>query len=370
MLINQFSPRLEAIRGIAALMVALSHSMGAILLTTPGDHWLKQASNVLGNGGAGVTIFFVLSGHVLGLSLETINIHPIRYWPLFMLRRVFRIYPAMLVCLGSCTAYLAWVHIPSKFSAASRAYYDYWQYGGDWNLFFKSALLIDNYINPVTWTLQVEILGAMAFPIFYTIKTRYPFASFFLLTAWLLYFILAPLYVNARTGFLFMFLVGLYVTNLSRWLQLHLQPNLFGRFVAISGLACCTSNLLLPETTPWGWILESVFALILLAALSSFPNNLSVPILDRREIRFLGKVSYSFYLWHFPVLYIVVTEMLRLMPTETLLAHPVLFQWLLFGVTSLLTLPIASLSYRWIERPGKASFWRKTQLRGEIKSRV
>lgn len=38
---NTFSPRLEAIRGVAALMVALCHSMMALLLITPIDQWLK-----------------------------------------------------------------------------------------------------------------------------------------------------------------------------------------------------------------------------------------------------------------------------------------------------------------------------------------
>jgi exopolysaccharide production protein ExoZ len=206
--LRQFSPRLEAIRGIAALMVALSHSMGAVLLTTPVDHWLKQASNILGNGAAGVSIFFVLSGHVLGLSLGGGNMHPIRYWPIFMLRRVLRIYPAMLVCLTACIAYLAWLYEPSQFSAASSDYYEYWHYKVDWEKYYKNILLIDNAINPVTWTLQVEILGAVALPFFYVIKIAHPVASRFLLGAWLLYFFMIPnMYSYARTGFLYMFLV-------------------------------------------------------------------------------------------------------------------------------------------------------------------
>jgi peptidoglycan/LPS O-acetylase OafA/YrhL len=223
-------------------------------------------------------------------------------------------------------------------------------------------LLVGNYFNPVTWTLQVEVLGALAFPFLYTLKIRLPTASLFLLVIWLLYFIMTPLYAYARTGFLFMFLVGLYVTNLSQWLCHQLHPDMFGKLVIISGLGCCTSNLILPETTPWGWILESFFALVMLAALSVFPNQRRIRGLDSREVRFLGKISYSFYLWHFPLLYIVATKMFHLIPPETLLTHPVLSQWILFGVTSLLTIPIASLSYKWVENPCKASFWHKTQL--------
>jgi len=256
LLSNTFSPRLEAIRGIAALMVALCHSMGAVLLLTPTDHWLRQASVVLGNGGAAVTIFFVLSGHVLGLSIKTINIHPIRYWFVFLIRRVLRIYPAMLVCLLSCAAYLAWIYIPDKFPAASIEYYRFWQTSVNWDLLYRNIVLVDTYINPVTWTLQVEFLGAMVFPFLYNIKTRYPTLSYFLLTAWLLYFIATPLHSNFRTGFIYMFLVGLYVTDASRWLHRRFQQNLMGKISTLGFFGLCLTNLIMPETTAWGWIVE------------------------------------------------------------------------------------------------------------------
>jgi len=48
--------------------------------------------------------------------------------------------------------------------------------------------------------------------------------------------------------------------------------------------------------------------------------------------------------------------MFKILHTETLLAHPILFQWALFGVSSMLTLPLAALSYKWVELPCKVSF--------------
>ncbi len=359
---NTFSPRLEAIRGIAALMVALCHSMAALVLITPTDQWLKQASVVLGNGGAAVTIFFVLSGHVLGLSIKTIHSHPIRYWFVFLIRRALRIYPAMLVCLLCCAAYLAWIYLPDKYPAASREYYQHWQQGANWDLLYRNIILIDNYINPVTWTLQVELLGALAFPFLYTIKTRYPTLSYFLFAAWLLYFIATPLYSYFRTGFIYMFLVGLYVNDVSRWFHHRLQQNLIGKISALGYFGLCFTNLIIPESTAWGWILESAFALLLLASLITFPNQSKIPWLDSREARFIGKISYSFYLWHFPVLYISATEMFKVFDTEMLLNHPLLFQWALFGVSSALTIPVASLSYRWIELPCKTRLVRCIDL--------
>lgn len=280
-----------------------------------------------------------------------------------MIRRVLRIYPAMLVCLLFCAAYLAWVYIPANFPAASKEYYQQWQQGVNGNLLNRNLALIDYYINPVTWTLQIELLGALAFPFLYTLKIRHPILSYFLLAAWLLYFIATPLYSYFRTGFIYMFLIGLYVNDVSCWLHHHLQHNLIGKISAFGFFGLCLSNLIIKETTPWGWILESAFALLLLAALSIYPNPLKIPVLDTKAARFLGKISYSFYLWHFPLLFISATEMFKAFDIKILLAHPILFQWLLFGISSALALPVAYLSYRWIELPCKTSSFSKEKLR-------
>lgn len=339
---------------MAALMVALSHSMGAIALTTPPDELLRQAANLFGSGAAaGVTIFFVLSGHVLGLQLGACHLHPIRYWPMFMLRRIMRIYPAMLVNLIFCAIYLTWLHTPTPYPAASRRYYDYWYFVGNWEMLYQNVLLINNAINPVTWTLQVELLGAVVLPFLYLIKVIRARASLVLLVAWLIYFLLAPNYSYARTGFIFMFIIGLYVSDLSRWLGRQLAPYWLRSLALLSALGCCVGYAIFPETASLGWVVDSICAWVLLAAVYALPNQYRFPVLDVRAVRFLGKISYSFYLWHFPVLYLVGTAMFGFFPAPTLIAHPLFFQWALFALTSLLAVGIAAISFRYIEHPCK-----------------
>src|SRR2546423_4582644 len=90
-----FSSRLEALRGVAAVMVAVWHTFAIF----PGNglqaatiEWIRR----LINGNAAVTLFFVLSGYVLGLSLRKVNGCSGKQILGFSARRVFRIYPAFL----------------------------------------------------------------------------------------------------------------------------------------------------------------------------------------------------------------------------------------------------------------------------------
>jgi peptidoglycan/LPS O-acetylase OafA/YrhL len=104
---------LDALRALAALMVALGHSFIAMtfdgvdkLWITP--IWLLESDKALfaklvlfvGNGAAAVTVFFVLSGVVLGLSLDrdySITRHSCCR---FLIKRAFRIYPPPYCCFA------------------------------------------------------------------------------------------------------------------------------------------------------------------------------------------------------------------------------------------------------------------------------
>ena len=62
-------------------------------------------------------------------------------------------------------------------------------------------------------------------------------------------------------------------------------------------------------------------------------------LLARRPARFLGRISYSLYLWHWPILVVPAAAL------ETGLALPVRV-----GL-ALLTIPVAAASQRWVEEP-------------------
>src|SRR6266496_177159 len=112
-----FITRLESLRGVAAMTVAIGHSFrvfhgdGAQALAST---WIDRVFN----GNAAVTLFFVLSGYVLGLSLRNASAFSVRSMGAFGVRRFFRIYPVFLlstlVVLGClwCSARFGWPFPP------------------------------------------------------------------------------------------------------------------------------------------------------------------------------------------------------------------------------------------------------------------
>ncbi len=77
---------LDGLRGLLALYVMLSHTMPFAPLPR-WLHWLFQ------HGGAGVDVFFILSGLVIVQSLASFSYRPLP----FLIARVARIYPVFLV---------------------------------------------------------------------------------------------------------------------------------------------------------------------------------------------------------------------------------------------------------------------------------
>lgn len=348
---TEYISRLESLRGVAALSVAIGHAFGAIAISDSFTLLLKQFANVIGNGGASVTIFFVLSGYVLGLSLDRQNRG---FWggsAIFVLRRIARIYPAMSVCLASCALYIAFLHPLQTFPAASESYYSYWRDGVTWNQFWENLFLVKTYVNPVTWTLQVEILAALCLPLMHWGERYHHNLSIGLVLAWTVLFFAIPLYSYINLGFLFMFQLGLALPRLAQLLASQFTPASLRVIGLVSLFACFTANQIYDETYHVAWALEALAAAVLIAALAASGTDKTFPILDTRAAHFLGRISYSFYLWHFPVLYVVGVAMFLVIDNALLLRYPMIAQIGLAIVSIAIAIGIADKSYRHLEMP-------------------
>jgi peptidoglycan/LPS O-acetylase OafA/YrhL len=142
---------LDVLRLLAAIMVLYSHQYAVLGLTEPSF----MGWNTF--GGAGVTVFFFLSGFLVWTSWER-DPHVLR----FILRRSLRIFPGLwAVCLLSVVVLGPWFStLPVK---------DYFASGTTWK-YFENALLITTYplpglfpdhvipfvVNGSLWTLPVE----------------------------------------------------------------------------------------------------------------------------------------------------------------------------------------------------------------------
>src|ERR1700733_3274837 len=102
-----FNPRLESLRGLAALGVIVTHCFGALRVDGLKEYWalpfseqpssaqvLTLLGSVLNPEGA-VVLFFILSGYVLSLSFLRSKESLGRLLGPYLIRRMLRLLPAM-----------------------------------------------------------------------------------------------------------------------------------------------------------------------------------------------------------------------------------------------------------------------------------
>lgn len=86
---------IEALRGIAALIVALGHNRGLFGQVEPGSFMERLTANAI----FGVEIFFIISGFIICYSTKRITSPSLKNTASFLIKRFFRIYPVYLFIL-------------------------------------------------------------------------------------------------------------------------------------------------------------------------------------------------------------------------------------------------------------------------------
>ena len=366
-----FLPQIESLRGYAALCVALDHCLVALTFASLAPHSrtmrdLIAAYPVVFNGRAAVLVFFVISGFVLSLGLDGVAAHrSIPDYARFMGRRALRIYPAHIVAIllfvpfAWLTLYRIPVHDPAALQAAPnlvKAWVDDSVYGHlAPRQLVKTAFLRSSYYNPVTWTLQIEMLGSLFLPFFALLSRKGRFQRDVI--------ILVPLILAAA------FLVD--PDKRPDLLPLYLPAFYLGCMVRTHGRAIASALL------DRGWLRIALLltALLLLAGPTAiapermFASTMSMSagafllvslvawqcgrgaLLHHAAARAMGRLSYSFYLWHALILFAFARLVFILVPAPILGAWSLFFLFVTIAVTIPVSMAIAALSWRWVERP-------------------
>ena len=139
----KFLPRIESLRGIAALAVVGYHVNGQWSeLPAYGrfDSFVSRLIAASSNGTGAVVTFFVLSGFVLARSLDA-NSDPVR----FFRSRLFRLFPAAIAVV----ALLTLLHWQFGLFVGYEASFDPLSV-------LLNLLLIRSDINGVMWSMTVE----------------------------------------------------------------------------------------------------------------------------------------------------------------------------------------------------------------------
>jgi len=303
------------------------------------------------NASVAVTVFFVISGFVLGLSLDRRDPRlEYRYFP-FLIARTFRLYPALIICLVFIGIY--WIVLPSPVDIQNTSeWYRRYIPTLDIGIWLKEAALLGCTLNPVAWTLQVEMAAALVLPFMHLASRNRRLAADGMALAVLL-FVGWALKDNLVAPQLFVFYLGLMVPATGRRMIENVGDKTLYSFLIGTSLAM----MLLPLTFAGeirysNRIIEASGAFIFISAML-YGRNLPVfSLLDSRIARFYGKISYSFYLYHFFLMFVLSQLIFAKVPPNLTMAYPLPMGLMLAALSVLISTGVASLSYRFVEHPG------------------
>lgn len=327
----EFKPGLETLRGLAALVVAMSH--GRCAFVEP-DGTLNITELTLGifQPASAVIVFFVLSGYVLGQSLSRDT-----NYLAFAGRRLLRILPAFIVSVLFAYLVVSSVRIEPAPASTSAFFQSVFWPAPTWGDVYDNLLLNNSHVNGPTWSIWPELVGSAILPVVVIIHGKAPQKY-----QWLVFAILAVVLAFSQVRLFLYFYAGYFIAP--RVSSVVVEGPIARSMVLLGGLALLIAFGHDPVDFKSRTIIPSAMgATLLIAAIASTRYRL----LEISPLRFLGRVSYSFYLLHWPVFYLCVIVVLKMAPFLAGAAANLV----VMGVSIGATLVFASLSYRFIERP-------------------
>lgn len=248
-----------------------------------------------------VAVFFFLSGHMLASQLavnNSINSFSLRN---FLIKRFARIYPAHFVTLlfmGLLTTAISQMSLQA-----------FMTYNDDFYNFFASLIFLngtglmrDTSFNLPAWSLSVEVICYLLFGCICTSTTKFRTQFFF--AALLLGVVINeassnPNTSNVGSGMVFFF-AGVITAIGFNLLRSRLIPN--GKTAVVSLSAICVLSFSISLEVSLGvqklcWIFLTLPSLVNVITLIDEKLNKR----HHRPLIWFGMLSFSMYIWHFPV---------------------------------------------------------------------
>ena len=354
-------PGLDGLRAIAFLLVFAFHT------------------DYLQFGWVGVSLFFVLSGFLItGILLDMKKTLATKdYFFKFYGRRFLRIFPLYYFYLILMTALAIWLFSISYRPLYMQIFLDQVWYAifYVYDFFFGTIAFNYSFFLDHFWSLSVEEQFYIFWPLLILLVPEKSLKKLFLGFIGLgLIFRIVFLFVYSAGVFRFLgataplaifplpfshmdaFAFGAYISRFAipkakeQFLPLLVALPIIGfgsQYVATGEIGTISSlgyPLLLPKAYQfiWGYTLLNYFFTITIY--SVVKHGLFNRFLEWRPLRYLGKISYGLYVYHFPVMWFAIR--VRDFGVVDPFAKPVIAL-----ISFIATLLVASLSYKYLEKP-------------------
>jgi exopolysaccharide production protein ExoZ len=337
--VRGFLPRVESLRGIAALTVIGFHA-GNQFYDAPAHGWLDGFAfwilTAFLNGFGAVVVFFVLSGFVLARSLDA-NPDATR----FLRHRVFRLFPAAVFTV----MLLALLHRQFGLCVGDAASFDAFN-------IILNLLMIKSDINRIMWSMTVECVATPLILLSVWLFHKHGERPLWILVAVLLGLSPVGQYTYLLGGYtslapLYAFVIGVLIHFRGARMASLIGPSLrtasVGAIVVFCFCGTRTQSALVV-------MVECISAATLVALIAYRPAAGLFDPLDLKLSRFYGRISYSFYLLHLLGISLATRALAVLdVPLSALPKSAATI--LVFVVAAVMTTPAAYLSWSFIEVP-------------------
>ena len=336
---DKYRPDIDGLRAIAVIPVILYHA---------------KVAGFTG-GFVGVDVFYVISGYLItSLIAKDILLGNFSFVS-FYERRIRRIFPALFAVLFFCMLSAAVLFAPKDFIAFGKSVIAVTFFVG--NEFFKRTGGSDGYFDRAaesqvllhTWSLSVEEQFYLFFPTMLILLARWgkgrlnrllivvAIASFFI-SLWLTRYRPLVAFYSLIPRAWELLLGALLAMRIAPQLKTRLSREIAG--LTGLGLIACAVFLYTAETTFPGWraLLPCLGAWLVMYAGENGSSSVGT-VLSFRPLVFVGVMSYSLYLWHWPMIvfsrYFAAGDLTGVQTTAVIL----------------LSFVMAFISFEFVERP-------------------
>lgn len=310
---SKYIKSFDGIRAIAIILVVLGHAKNTIHVQSGFSQYLIE---LIANSSLGVRLFFVLSGYLITMLLlkeiqtnKTINIKS------FHQKRAIRIFPvcySFIVSIFILNSICNWnISLENFVSAATFT----WNYQGLWN---NAPWGAGNWFLGHLWTLSLEAQFYLIWPIFLGILGVYRSRNCALCIMILLPFIRVVSYFlfPSQRGLLGMMfhtaidsiMVGCYIAIINNYKHNYFKKELinfvkqknifiFLLFIWIFLISPTLGYLVRGFGISFGITIDAIASGLLIAWLHNNPSTVISKFLSNAILVYIGKISYSLYLW-------------------------------------------------------------------------